>query len=56
MTDGVSDGQIQSCITRNNALLVTAQVDLCKQLLSTLDLIIDGALTKAGKRAGENNL
>merc|ERR1740128_794114 len=43
-------------IARNNALLAmfTAQVDLCKQLLSTLDtedkdLIIAGVLTKAGK-------
>ena len=27
----------RSAIARNNALLLTAQVDLCKQLLSTLD-------------------
>ena len=39
----------RSAIARNNALLVTDQMDLCKQLLSTLDLIIAGALTKAGK-------
>jgi len=46
----------RSAIARNNALLAmfTAQVDLCKQLLSTLDtedkdLIIAGVLTKAGK-------
>merc|ERR550532_1526493 len=46
----------RSAIARNNALLAmfTAQVDLCKQLLSALDtedkdLIIAGVLTKAGK-------
>ena len=27
----------KSAIVRNSALLVTAQMDLCKQLLSTLD-------------------
>ena len=46
----------RSAIARNNALLAmfTAQVDLCKQLLSALDtedkdLIVAGVLTKAGK-------
>jgi len=46
----------RSAIARNNALLAmfTAQVDLCKQLLSALDtedkdLIMAGVLTKAGK-------
>ena len=46
----------RAAISRNNALLAmfTAQVDLCKELVSALDtedkdLIIAGVLTKAGK-------
>jgi len=50
----------RTAIARNNALLAmfTAQVDLCKELVATLDtskadkdMIIAGALTKAGKHS-----
>merc|ERR1719410_363763 len=50
----------RAAIDRNNALLAmfTAQVDLCKELVATLDtskadkdMIIAGALTKAGKHS-----